>query len=310
MIHVPLSKLQVNFSKPSVVTLGNFDGIHLGHRELLEKTRQIALEKNFHSVLVTYFPSPTEYFQKKNVTYLTTQREKEFWCKKFGIEVPISLQFDEELVETHAEEFLEKILLEKLHAKHIVIGFDHRFGKNREGSSEFLEFYANKKGYAVTVIPAKILNGKKISSTEIRNSITSGNLVEASAMLGRPYSLLGTVLRGDQRGRTIGFPTANLSLPSEKLLPSLGVYAGILWVQNQMFPGIANLGKVETLNKQDVQLEVHALDFSQEIYGEEVLFEFHHKLRDTQKFSGLDELKNQIARDKEEAIHLLKNVKA
>lgn len=289
------------------MTLGNFDGIHLGHQTLLNRTVQVAKEKNIPSVVVTYFPHPSVVLGKKpNFKYLTTESEKEELIRSFNIDYLVVLDFTIELSQMSAEDFLEQIIIQKLNAKYIVIGYNHFFGQGRRGDFHLLQENAARFAYEVELRDAVTQGEQKISSSVIRNFLDQGNMKGASSILGRNYSLTGIVKEGAKRGRTIGFPTANLKIPEERLFPCIGVYACYTVVDGIKYKAMVNIGKNPTFDDgQNLHVEVNILDFSQDIYGKTIEVQLVQKIRDEMKFSGIEALKAQLGLDRETSLKIL-----
>lgn len=285
-----------------VVTIGNFDGLHLGHQEVLAQVADKAAELNLPSVLMTFEPYPSEFFQHGDIPpRLTRFREKMEVLRRFSIEQVISLRFDERLCALEADEFIQQILVEKLAARYVVIGDDFRFGKGRTGDFATLKAAGKQHGFDVASMHTFEILGDRVSSTRIRSALQSGELGFAEQLLGRPYRMSGRVAHGDKRGRTIGFPTANIHL-HRKASPVSGVYVVEMYgIEGEPVPGVANVGIRPTVNGTRAQLEVHLFGFDDDIYGRHVQVEFRHKLRDEQRFESFDALKAQIEKDAREA---------
>ncbi|MDH5183177.1 MAG: bifunctional riboflavin kinase/FAD synthetase [Gammaproteobacteria bacterium] len=281
-----------------VVTIGNFDGVHLGHQEVLAQVVDKAAELSLPSVLMTFEPYPSEFFQHGEIPpRLTRFREKMEVLRRFSIERVISLRFDESLCSLEADEFIQQILVEKLAARYVVIGDDFRFGKGRTGDFAMLKAAGKQYDFEVASMHTFEIMGDRVSSTRIRSALQSGELGFAEQLLGRPYRMSGRVAHGDKRGRTIGFPTANIHL-HRKASPVRGVYAVEMYgVDGEPVPGVANVGIRPTVNGTRAQLEVHLFGFSDDIYGRHVQVEFRHKLREEQRFESFDALKAQIEKD-------------
>jgi riboflavin kinase/FMN adenylyltransferase len=275
--------------KHSIVAIGNFDGVHLGHQKLLEEVRNISCENKFTSVLLTFEPYPQEFFCPDNlIPRLTSLREKINFIKKININYIYALPFNQSLSLYSPEQFIEEILINKLNAKYIVVGEDFRFGYQRKGDIKLLASFLNTK-----IISPVMLENERISSSLIRQKLSNGNLESAQKLLGRRYSLIGRVVHGDQRGRTLGFPTANISL-KKRIPPLKGVFAVRV---NGEYLGIANLGTRPTVDGKSLFLEVHLFDFNKDIYGQYLEVEFIQKIRDEMRFDSLDQLKKQIEDD-------------
>ncbi len=283
----------------SYLTLGVFDGIHLGHQALLKR---IQIQKDsYKRVLVTYYPHPDLVLGKRKDEYgteLFTYEEKLSLLQKYDIDVVVFLEFTKEFANTTAEDYLKKILIDKLKAKLIVIGYDQCFGKNREGNYNFLIEKSKQYNYSVEQVEPILYEGEVVSSSRIRDLIKKGDIEKANILLGKLFFITGTVVKGFQRGRTIGFPTANLDIPLTKVIPKIGVYRGYCEYGGIFYKAMINIGYNPTFNNQLLSVEAHILDFDQNIYGEQVKFHFVDRLRDEKKFSNILELKNQLEIDK------------
>lgn len=301
-----LESIQNEFRNGSSLTLGNFDGIHVGHQTLLLRTVEKAKELGIPSVVVTYYPNPSVVLGKKpNFKYLSSEKEKEELIRGFGIDYLIVLEFTLELSKMSAEDFLENIMIKTLHAKHIVIGYNHFFGAERRGDFELLNSNKTKHGYTVELREAVLKKDSKISSSLIRGFLDKGEMEEAKILLGRNYHITGIVVEGAKRGRTIGFPTANLKVPSDKLLPSVGVYACFAKFDGKDHKGMVNIGYNPTFDGLGLHVEVNIFDFDENLYGKEIELEMVKKIREEQKFDGIETLKAQLSIDKETSLQIL-----
>ena len=284
------------------LTIGNFDGVHLGHQAILKMLLEKARELDVDACIMSFEPLPQEYFTpEKAPARLTRLREK--WCalEDTGMDQFLCIKFNHWLADLTAEEFIEHVLVEQLHVKYLVIGDDFRFGKGRIGDFEMLKEAGKKHGFEVVNSHSHCLNGERISSTAIRKALSSNELEHANEMLGRTYKICGRVAHGDKRGRTIGFPTANIKL-HRHATPLSGVYAVTMsGIADHEVEGVANIGKRPTVDGHNLQLEVHLFDFDKSIYGEQVCVKFKHKLRDEKRFESFDALKDQIIKDSEQA---------
>jgi len=284
----------------SIVTPGMFDGVHLGHLSLLKKLKQLSNEKGGETVLLTYWPHPRMVLhpEKPALPLLTTLDEKLELFEQAGIDHVVILPFTKAFSAWHADEFVEKILIQNLQTKILVVGYDHHFGNNREGNFEYLLHNKTRFGFEIIEIPATFIDEMAVSSTKIRYALQAANIEAVNHFLGRSYSLIGKVVLGNQKGRTIGFPTANIHLvDSEKLIPADGVYAVKVEVKNQSLFGMINIGFRPTVNGRSRTIEVHILDFHGDIYGDPIKVNFEHYLRPEKAFGSLDELKKQLEND-------------
>jgi len=294
------------FPNGTALTLGNFDGIHLGHQALLQKTVEEAQHLKLPSVVVTYYPNPSVVLGKRpNFKYLTPEQTKEKLIASHNIDYLLVLEFTEELSRVRAEDFLENIIINKLNAKYIVIGYNHFFGAERRGDFALLEKNAQRLGYRVELKEAVVNGEQKISSSVIRKHIESGEVDQANILLGRKYSLEGEVAQGDKRGRTIGFPTANLKIPIDVLLPSIGVYACYTIFNGVRFKSMVNVGKNPTFDGRHMHIESNIFEFNEDIYGKQIEIQFVKKIRDEVKFDGIEFLKVQLTHDREDSLRIL-----
>jgi riboflavin kinase/FMN adenylyltransferase len=291
----------------SVITIGNFDGLHLGHQKMLEQLSVEAKRLNTHRCLMTFEPLPREYFSraKTGTARLTSRIEKMRTLNSFEPDIQpeylLFLNFNQSLASMSANDFIEKILVDKLKIKSVIVGDDFRFGCDRQGDFSLLKKYGETHQFSVINIDSQRIEQQRISSTLIRQLLADDQLELTDKMLGRPYTICGHVSHGDKRGRTIGFPTANIHLRRTET-PLSGVYSVTMHSQKHgNIAGIANLGRRPTVDGQRVQLEVHLFDFEQDIYGEQVCVSFQKKIRDEKKFDSFDDLKNQIQIDCDQA---------
>jgi riboflavin kinase/FMN adenylyltransferase len=292
----------------AVVTQGTFDGVHKAHKIILNKVKQIAIERGGESVVMTFEPHPRMVLKPEThgLKLLTTLDEKIELLREEGIQNLIVIPFTTELSELHSQEFIKSILVDTIGTKTLVIGYDHRFGKNREGSFEHLKNYSNDYGFEVEEVSEQLVDEIAVSSTKIRNALNDGNITIATKYLGRNYSLTGNVVKGKQLGRTIGYPTANIAINSEhKLIPGDGVYAVKVVVNRKFYKGMLNIGNNPTVEGKGRSIEVNIFEFSEDIYNQSISIIFVNKLRDEEKFNGLDALKTQLEKDKLLAIEAI-----
>lgn len=285
----------------AVVTSGTFDGVHLGHQKILNRLNQVADLTNGQSVVITFYPHPRSVISPDNqiVKLISTLDEKIELLENNGVNHLLIIPFTREFSELSSEEFIQKILIETIGTKTLVIGYDHRFGKNREGGFDFLKANKEKYGFDIEEISRQDIENVVVSSSKIRKALHEGDVPSADHFLGRNYSVSGLIVKGKQLGRTIGFPTANIQVREiAKLIPSDGVYAVKVYYKDDIFGGMLNIGNRPTVDGTYQTIEVNIFDFDQEIYGENLKVEFLQKIRNEKKFNGLDELKAQIAKDK------------
>ncbi len=283
--------------KPTAVALGNFDGVHRGHQQVIQPVLQKGEE--VVSTVVTFNPHPQEFFTGKRRSLITPQSEKVEQLELLGVEQLVLLPFDRELACLSPQEFVEKILVQQLRSHSISVGQDFCFGKGRTGTVEDLKVIASNYGIPTAIVPLHNCEGERISSSAIRQALEQGKLDRAKLLLGRAYSLVGTVVTGKQLGRTIGFPTANIDLPIEKFLPCNGVYAVKVYIAEDKSPiaGVMNIGNRPTVSGTNQSVEVYLINWSGDLYGKVITVELEQFLRPEQKFESLDALKNQIKID-------------
>ncbi len=286
--------------KPTLVALGNFDGVHLGHQRILSSLVEDARSRGLAPLLITFEPHPAHFFQpEKAPALLTTLDEKNRLLKKWPLEV-ICLRFTDEIAGLEPEEFVTSVLLETLNCREVFLGHDHRFGKGARGDADLLRRLLPGGEKAVHLAPPLTWDGEVVSSSAIRGHLLAGNLERANHLLGRPYLCLGEVEAGDGRGKELGFPTANIRLQSPvKLLPQNGVYGGYLEWKGVDYPAAINIGIRPTFDSQKTKLEVHVLDFKADIYGQKVGVKLLFHLRKEEKFATSSDLRQQIRRDVE-----------
>jgi len=282
------------------VAIGNFDGVHLGHQALIKSMLEKAKEEKLTSTVLTFFPHPVEVLKPhKHIERLTTASEKLALLESLGVEQVLVAHFDQSLSQLSPEHFFQDYLIQGLRAKSIHVGFNFCFGKNRSGDIQTLENLTQKKQVFLKVEDQITAQGEKVSSSIIRKLLLEGNVAHAKTLLGRSYSLMGQVIRGDGRGSKIGIPTANLRCPQEKLIPQNGVYAAKVQWQKDTLLAVVNVGVRPTFTEKacDPVIEVHLLDFHSKIYDEFLTVEFVGRLREEKKFPGAEDLKAQIRSD-------------
>lgn len=284
------------------VTIGNFDGVHLGHQSVIEQLKINAKQLNLSTLAVIFEPQPNEFFNKNNLPpRLMRLREKIVALEQQGVDRILCLPFNQTLAQLDAELFIKKILVDSLSAKYVVIGDDFRFGKQRQGDLDLLKKMGLQFDFAVDAMPTFIWHGERVSSTRIRQLLQAGNLDLAAELLGHSFKMSGRVAHGDKRGRIIGFPTANIFL-HRKAVPVSGVFAVKAYgIDPEPILGVANVGNRPTFNGTRSLLETHLFDFNREIYGEHIEIEFCYKLRDEQRYDSFELLKQQIFLDAENA---------
>jgi riboflavin kinase/FMN adenylyltransferase len=300
-----------NFSpiKNAVVTIGTFDGVHLGHKKIIDRLRDFAFASEGETVVVTFQPHPrlVLFPDDNDLRLLNTDEEKMQLLEKAGVDHVAVIDFTREFSRLSSLEFVRDILVNKIGAKKLVIGYDHHFGRNREGSFEDLRELAPLYGFGVEEIPAQDIDHVAISSTKIRHALSEGDMSVANSFLGYSYSISGIVVKGNQRGRTIGFPTANIRVSDRfKLIPGNGVYAIKIKVKDRIHKGMLNIGIRPTVEGTELTIEAHIFNFSEDIYDQEVRMYFLERIRDEVKFANLEELKAQLQKDQEQAQLLMR----
>ncbi len=299
---------EIEYNKNTIVTLGTFDGIHLGHKEIIETVVKKAADSKSRSFLITFDPHPRKVISKDDkIKLLCTIEEKVEIVKSLNLENIFLVNFTREFSQQSPEEFIQKYIIDGIGVKEIVIGYDHHFGKGRGGNVETLKEIGAEKGFGVTSVLEFKLNGETVSSSKIRNAIVAGDCRKAANMLGRLYSFSGEVVHGDNRGKDLGFPTANLKINDEdKLLPAIGIYAVECIIENKKHYGLLSIGTRPTFYKEgNVIPEIYLFDFNQNIYDKIITVNLVEKIRDEQKFSSVDELIEQMNKDKKAGQEIL-----
>ncbi len=291
----------------SIITLGTFDGVHKGHQKILKKLITESKKLNLESIVLTFFPHPRTVLNPNSpLKLINTINERTQLFEKSGIDTLITHPFDKNFSELGPEEFVKDILVNKLNIKKILIGYDHRFGKNRTAGIKDLKKLGLKYNFKVIEISAQEQNNVSISSTKIRNSIIQGKMKKAKSYLGYDFSLIGKVIKGNEIGRTIGFPTANLEIEEDyKLIPKNGVYLIYTKLEKQVFFGMMNIGVKPTLELKKESIEVNLFDWKKDIYGEFLEVFILDYIRDEKKFDSLIDLKHQIKIDKKTCLKLI-----
>ncbi len=299
-----LKNVQKKFEN-SVLTLGNFDGLHLGHQELVKMIIRRAREIGALSMVVTFRPHPLKVLApEKCPPLISIYEEKIKLFERLGIDVLVKIPFTLEFAAMAPEDFVRDVLCGTLGAKEIFVGYNYRFGRGREGDIRTLISLGKKYGFAVREIEQIAVDGEVISSTKIRTLLREGDVEHAAKLLGRTYAITGIVVKGDGRGKGLGFPTANIA-PKHSIIPADGVYAVRLVVRERAYDGIANIGMRPTFNKKVLAIEVHVFDFNEDLYGEDISLYFIRKIREEKKFKGPEALVAQIKTDIEVAKEIL-----
>lgn len=292
----------------AVVTSGTFDGVHLGHQKILTRLKDVAEKSGGETVVITYWPHPRLLLKPEDTSLklLNTFEEKAELLKEQGIQHLLRIPFTKEFSQLTSKEFIASILIDKIGTKKLVIGYDHRFGNNREGSFEQLKLSAPTYGFEVEEIVRQDVDHVTVSSSKIRKALEEADLTTSSHLLGRNYSLSGRVVKGDKLGRVLGYPTANIDLDSRlKLIPSDGIYAVTILHEHTLYKGMLYIGNRPTVDGSKRVIEVNLFDFSKEIYGESLTVYFHQLIRLDSKFQDLEALKIQLGLDKLNALRLL-----
>jgi len=284
------------------ITIGNFDGVHLGHQAIIRKMVRHAAGEEQSVIVITFFPDPSDFFSpKREAFYLTEPSEKSRLLRQLGVEQVLTFQFTNQFSQLTAREFISA-LVEKIGMETLVIGRDFALGKDRQGTLPVIHSLGLELGFSVEVVERIELSQQEVSSTRIRHFLSAGQVYEAAKMLGHPYFISGPVTHGSDRGARIGLPTANIVHWPKKQLPAIGVYATRVLLAEKNYFGITNVGFRPTFEDQNLpNIETHILDFEGDIYGEDLVLYFVQKIRDEQKFSGVDALLAQIERDKSTA---------
>jgi len=299
-----LEEIKKPFSK-AVITIGNFDGVHLGHQSLFQKVKERAKIIKGTSIVITFEPHPVKVLTGKHIPLITPLPRKLELIAAQGIEVTICLPFTKEFSQISAEEFVKEILIKKIGMKEIVIGYNYTFGRKREGNVELLKILGEKLGFKVHVIEPVMINGQIVSSSLVRELITAGQVDKVKDFLSRYYQVAGKVIPGHGRGsRLLGIPTANLSLINE-VFPKPGVYAVEVIYQKNRYQGVANIGFNPTFGNNTLSVETHILDFNENIYDKTIKLNFIKRLRDEKKFKNVQDLATQIKKDIEVARKIL-----
>ena len=293
--------------KRSVVTIGTFDGIHLGHQKILSRLIKSSKNKDLNSVVLTFFPHPRIILNKYNeVKMIDTLDEKIIHLNEIGIDSLVIHPFDKNFSLLSANQFIKDFLVDKLKIKHIIIGYDHRFGKGREASVTDLKNYADNYDFTVEEIKAQEIEKITVSSTKIRNSINQGDIKNTEKYLGRYFNLTGKIVKGDGLGKKINYPTANIFIEETyKIIPKDGVYLVETIIEDKLFNGMMNIGHRPTIGTNLKSIEVHLFNFNEDIYGKVISIKMISKIRDEKKFSSIQALKEQLVKDENYCLKLI-----
>ncbi len=283
----------------AVVTMGTFDGVHLGHQEIIKDLVKTSKTNQAKSVLITFDPHPRKVLQPDiPLQLIQSVEEKILVLQTTGIDYLIIIPFDKQFSELSSLEFIQKILVQKIGCKKLVIGYDHHFGKNREGSFEYLKNNSHLFGFEVKEISAKKIDETKISSTAIRKYIKDGEIKKANLLLNYTYFIIGKIVDGEKIGRKIGFPTANIQVDTNKLIPKIGVYLAKVEFDNKSFFGMLNIGNKPTFGNHLLSVEIHIFDFHEDIYNKKVKLLLYERIRDEIAFNNVNDLIEQLKKDK------------
>lgn len=298
-------KIKENFLRsdsatPLALSIGMFDGVHLGHQSIIHRLNTIAQSKNLESAILTFWPHPRKVFNPDDdLKLLNTIDEKKYLLQKNGLQHLFLKEFDEDFRNLTGKEFVRQILVEQLQVKHLIVGYDHTFGKNRSGDFSLLKKMGPELGFEVEQVEAVNYKDLNISSTQIRNALVKGDILSANKMLGYHYSVSGEVIHGQKIGRTIGYPTANIQVDPMKLLPKNGAYIVDVFVNKQHFKGMLSIGTNPTVEGKLKTVEVYILDFKDDLYGKEISVNFRDFLHEEIKFESLEQLIIRLDEDKE-----------
>ncbi|MEJ2595815.1 MAG: bifunctional riboflavin kinase/FAD synthetase [bacterium] len=292
----------------AVVTIGTFDGVHLGHQAIFRKMVMEANKINGETVVITFFPHPRIVLglNSTDLRFINTQERKINRIEEAGIDYLVIIPFTKEFAAISSAEFIRDLVVEKINPVKVITGYDHHFGKDREGGYDMLREMGNTFGFEVEKVEAQYANDIAISSTKIRKLLEAGKVKAANSLLGYEYAINGRVVRGKSIGKDLGFPTANIMVADEyKLIAAVGVYACRVQYMGRTYKGMSNIGYRPTINYGDLTIEVHLFDFDQQLYGEEIVIFFVERMRDEQKFESLEALKEQLIKDREHALKIL-----
>lgn len=285
--------------QPTVLTIGTFDGVHLGHQKIVERVVTTARQEGLLATVFTFFPHPRMVVQHdKGLKLIHTLEEKKQLLQQLGVDLLVVQPFNEAFAQLSAEEFVSTILVQHLNVKKVIIGYDHRFGRNRTANIDDMRLFGEKYGFAVEEISVQEVDEVSVSSTKIREALNKGDVTTAEHYLGTPYSLTGTVVHGLKLGRTLGYPTANIQVTEEyKLIPKDGVYAVYSYIDGRKVYGMMSIGKNPTIERKGASIEVYFFDFNGDLYDQKLTIEFVQYLREEQKFATIDLLKKQLQDD-------------
>lgn len=299
-------------SEPTVVTIGTFDGVHVGHRKIINRLVATAKQEGLKSVVLTFFPHPRMVLQKEsNIKLINTINERYDILNSLGLDYLLIKTFTKEFSRLSAEDFVKQILVDKLKAKKVIIGYDHRFGRNRNADINNLKVFGETYGFDVEEISAQDIDDVSVSSTKVRTALLSGEITTVNSYLGYNFMLTGTVVKGKGLGKKISFPTANISISEDyKIIPKQGSYIVKSLINNSFVYGMMNIGTNPTVNGQGQSIEVHFFNFNKDIYNKTLNIQLLKRLRDEQKFESVDALVKQLEIDKQTSLHFIANQNA
>lgn len=311
-VHTDISTLPA-FKAP-VITIGSFDGLHRGHQAILNQVKNLAKETGGESVIITFDPHPRQVIYPKagDLSLITTLEEKIYLMEQFEVDHLVVVPFTVEFAQISADEYIEKFLIDKFRPRYIVIGYDHRFGLNRQGDIHFLKWYSHKANYEIIELDEQIIDNITISSSKIRKALERSDLKTATGLLNHPFILMGKVIKGNRLGTSIGYPTANISYQNKiKLIPPDGIYAVYVQHNAQIYKGVLYIGVKPTVTDDNKRvIEVHIIDFEKDIYEENVTIEFIDFIRPDVKFDNLEAMRAQITLDKNAALEILNRTRS
>jgi riboflavin kinase/FMN adenylyltransferase len=298
--------------KPTVATIGTFDGVHIGHQKIIQRLINTGKKEGLKSVVLTFFPHPRMVLQKdSNIKLINTIEERKNILENLGIDFLVIMKFTHKFSRLSAEDFVKNILVERLKAKKVIIGYDHRFGRNRNADINDLKVFGQNYGFEVEEIPAQDIDNVAVSSTKIRMALMEGNIKKANKYLGYHFMLTGKVIKGKGLGKQIGYPTANIKIKEEyKIIPKQGSYIVKSILNKKEVYGMMNIGMNPTVNGDKQSIEVHFFDFYEDIYGKTIKIDLLERIRDEEKFESLEALKLQLVKDKDTALKFILNQNA
>nr|WP_321221564.1 bifunctional riboflavin kinase/FAD synthetase [uncultured Psychroserpens sp.] len=299
--------LNIADNPPSIITIGTFDGVHIGHQKIIQRLVATGKKKDLKSIVLTFFPHPRMILQPDfDIKLLHSIKERQEILSHFGLDRLVVKEFTKEFSNLSAQDYVKQILVDELNAKHIIIGYDHHFGKNRTANIDDLKIFGKQYGFTVEEISAQDIKDVAVSSTKVRQSLLRGDVQTANAFLGYPYFLTGTVIRGKGIGKTINFPTANINISETyKLIPKDGVYVVKTYINTEQVFGMMNIGKNPTFEENKQSIEVHFFDINQNLYDQKLKIEILHYLREEHKFESVSLLKKQLKDDKINALKFI-----